>query len=181
MRIDYEAAKSLQSGSTSPGFSRYEQFLRQELPVRVRQQLEVRIDQYLNPVEENLKNELVTIVRDMQIQLFDLYKSTQMVSADNVFTQGSSSGRNNKSLPVDIGRISSSASQKEDFSRPFNPSLYIDEELTSFDLLDGVLYDFDGMQQANSIETDSSYDQMSSEGMENELISSDELLDYEVL
>jgi hypothetical protein len=168
-------------GSGSPEFSRYEQFLRQELPVRVRQQLEVRIDQYLNPVEENLKNELVAIVRDMQIQLFDLYKSTQMVGRNNASGKGSSIGMNNISLPMDIGRASSSTSKNEDVSRQFNPSLYIDEELTSFDFLDGVLFDFDGMQQANSIETDSSYDQMSSEGMENELISSDEMLDYEIL
>ncbi|KKY37605.1 hypothetical protein UCDDA912_g02360 [Diaporthe ampelina] len=56
--------------SPASDLARYEEFLRRELPRRVRGELELRIDQELTPVEERLKRQLVDIVRDMQQRLF---------------------------------------------------------------------------------------------------------------
>lgn len=43
----------------------------------MRQQLEIRIEEQLEPVEEHLRAQLVEIVRDVQLQLFDLYKASR--------------------------------------------------------------------------------------------------------
>lgn len=69
-------------GAASPAaqesdISRYEEFLRRELPRRVRGELEVRIEQELSPVEESLKRQLVDIVRDMQQRLFADFRGLQ--------------------------------------------------------------------------------------------------------
>lgn len=37
----------------------------------------MRIEEALNPVEENLQTQIVDIVRDLQVQLFDLYRSSR--------------------------------------------------------------------------------------------------------
>lgn len=73
-------------GAASPAaqesdISRYEEFLRRELPRRVRGELEVRIEQELSPVEESLKRQLVDIVRDMQQRLFADFRRLQGESA----------------------------------------------------------------------------------------------------
>lgn len=57
--------------------ARYEEFLRRELPRRVRGELEVRIEAELSPVEESLKRQLVDIVRDMQQRLFADFRRLQ--------------------------------------------------------------------------------------------------------
>lgn len=69
-------------GAASPpahesDIARYEEFLRRELPRRVRGELEVRIEQELSPVEESLKRQLVDIVRDMQQRLFADFRKLQ--------------------------------------------------------------------------------------------------------
>lgn len=69
-------------GAASPpgqesDIARYEEFLRRELPRRVRGELEVRIEQELSPVEESLKRQLVDIVRDMQQTLFADFRKLQ--------------------------------------------------------------------------------------------------------
>jgi len=47
--------------------------MKEELPRAVREELGKRIDQALNPVEETLRGELVDIVRDLQLELFETY------------------------------------------------------------------------------------------------------------
>lgn len=64
-----------------PEIARYEEFLRRELPRRVRGELEVRIEQELSPVEESLKRQLVDIVRDMQQTLFADFRRLQSGAA----------------------------------------------------------------------------------------------------
>lgn len=64
-------------GSPASDIARYEEFLRRELPRRVRGELEVRIEQELSPVEESLKRQLVDIVRDMQQRLFADFRKLQ--------------------------------------------------------------------------------------------------------
>lgn len=64
-------------GSPASDIARYEEFLRRELPRRVRGELEVRIEHELSPVEESLKRQLVDIVRDMQQRLFADFRKLQ--------------------------------------------------------------------------------------------------------
>ncbi|KAK8123958.1 hypothetical protein PG999_003876 [Apiospora kogelbergensis] len=54
----------------------YEGFLRREMPDRVRHQLEVRIEDALNPIEEALRGQIVDIVRDVQLELFQSFRSS---------------------------------------------------------------------------------------------------------
>ncbi|KAK9774402.1 hypothetical protein AB5N19_06753 [Seiridium cardinale] len=54
----------------------YEGFLRREMPDRVRHRLELRIEDVLNPVEETLRGQIVEIVRDVQLELFQSFRSS---------------------------------------------------------------------------------------------------------
>ncbi|KAF0329289.1 hypothetical protein GQ607_003598 [Colletotrichum asianum] len=63
-------------------FARYERYLRRELPRKVRQELETRIEQALEPMEENLKSQVVDIVRDAQLSLFQSLVSSNPDSAE---------------------------------------------------------------------------------------------------
>lgn len=92
--IDYEYSdlKQGKSGSPASELSRYEAFLRRELPLRVRQQLEVRIDEALSPIGEVLRAQLVEIVRDMQLELFTIYKSLKTRANDPVGSASSGGG-----------------------------------------------------------------------------------------
>ncbi|KAM7215159.1 hypothetical protein V8F06_009477 [Rhypophila decipiens] len=56
---------------------RYESFLRRELAVHVRRELEVRINETLFPLEESLRGQLVDIVRDVQLNLYEAYKASR--------------------------------------------------------------------------------------------------------
>jgi hypothetical protein len=80
--IDYEYTHAFSSLSESPNseFLRYEQFLRRELPIQVRRQFDIRIDERLNPLEESPRSELVEIVRDTQVHVFNLYGSLRTSS-----------------------------------------------------------------------------------------------------
>lgn len=65
----YQKRKS----SDSDELAQYEQFLRRELPSAVRRELEQAVERQFIPLEEKLKSQLVEIVRDLQIQLFQAY------------------------------------------------------------------------------------------------------------
>jgi hypothetical protein len=54
----------------------YDGFLRREMPDRVRYQLELRIEDALNPLEETLRGQIVDIVRDTQLELFKVFMSS---------------------------------------------------------------------------------------------------------
>ncbi|KAI1859822.1 hypothetical protein JX265_010271 [Neoarthrinium moseri] len=54
----------------------YESFLRREMPNRVRHQLELRIEDALNPIEETLRGQIVEIVRDVQLELFQSFRAS---------------------------------------------------------------------------------------------------------
>lgn len=60
----------------STGFARYEEFLSRELPRQVRRELELALDQELEPIEDRLKSQLVDIVRTCQEKLFRLYQKS---------------------------------------------------------------------------------------------------------
>jgi hypothetical protein len=62
--------------------SRYEQYLRRELPPAVRRELELALDRNLEPLEERLKAQLIEIVRDLQLQLFQSYTRHHSSTSD---------------------------------------------------------------------------------------------------
>ncbi|KAK1851388.1 hypothetical protein CCHR01_05965 [Colletotrichum chrysophilum] len=70
------------AGEAESAFARYERFLRRELPRKVRQELETRIEQALEPMEETLKSQIVDIVRDAQLSLFQSFVSSNPDSAE---------------------------------------------------------------------------------------------------
>ncbi|KAI1328946.1 hypothetical protein F5Y16DRAFT_138754 [Xylariaceae sp. FL0255] len=69
----------------------YEQFLERELPLRVRQRLELRIEGALDPVQEALRGELVEIVHDVQLELYHDFTT----SSRSDYVQSSSEIRSN--------------------------------------------------------------------------------------
>lgn len=81
MYADYDYDLKIAHGvtfSTPDAFARYEEFLSQELPRRVRRHLEVLVDRALEPLEEELRNQLVNIVRVSQRELFQSYQAQQL-------------------------------------------------------------------------------------------------------
>lgn len=63
-------------------FDQYERYLRRELPRLVRQRLEVAASDILGPLETELRNKLVDIVRDSQSHLFQLYRGAELKTDD---------------------------------------------------------------------------------------------------
>jgi hypothetical protein len=138
--------------------TRYEQFLRRELPNRVRQQLEVRIEQRFNPLEETLRTELVEIVRDMQLQLFEIYKSSRTNDPGSVIQDaGATSGENSSQQPA-TGPDPPPRPSLEEELQPFWTPAYIDD-LAQLDDFDGLLWNFSGVQ-SGSHQTDSGYESL---------------------
>lgn len=64
--------------------------MRRELPGRMRGELEVRIERALIPVEESLKQQLVGIVQELQVRLFEEFKQN--------YRQANSAGAINNAL-----------------------------------------------------------------------------------
>ena len=60
----------------------------------MRQELALRIEQRLNPIEEALRGELLDIFQDLQVQLFQIYRSSRTAP-----TQGDISGPADGGLP----------------------------------------------------------------------------------
>lgn len=73
--LDEDWEKMYQKSKQGPSneLARYEQFLRRELPPAVRRELEIAVEREFYPMEERLKSQLVDIVRDLQLQLFQSY------------------------------------------------------------------------------------------------------------
>jgi hypothetical protein len=63
-------------------FDNYERYLRRELPRLVRQQLETAASEFSAPLENQLRGQLIEIVRDAQSQLFRQYRCTDPTAAD---------------------------------------------------------------------------------------------------
>jgi hypothetical protein len=72
---DYDALEPT-PGNPDAGLTElghYEAYLRQELPYSVRQELELRLENLLENVEETLRDELSTILRDLQLRHYQEY------------------------------------------------------------------------------------------------------------
>lgn len=63
-------------------FDNYERYLRRELPRVVRQRLEIAASEFSGPLENQLRGQLIDIVRDSQSQLFRLYRSAYPATTD---------------------------------------------------------------------------------------------------
>lgn len=159
--IDYEYSSITDpSHPSSPNqeFVRYEQFLRRELPSRVRLQLEVRIEERLSPVEEGLRSELVEIVREMQLQLFEIYKSSRTTGSHVTDTATLMDGNTRRHDEADSGLGEGQGTQiwsVEDQLQPFYQPPHL-ENFNLFDDFDGLFFNFSEMQ-SDSIAVDSGY------------------------
>ncbi|KAH6972918.1 hypothetical protein BKA56DRAFT_593014 [Ilyonectria sp. MPI-CAGE-AT-0026] len=159
----HKSAQIQQPDAVESEFAKYEQFLGAELPSRVRQQLEIRIEAALNPLDEfkTLKGKIIDIVRDTQLQLFKLYKT----GSSNLPTE-------TDSTPVGQGGISDVPNLRS--SNPSTPSdnylEIMDPELhgTSgkqdlgmdfdFGLFDGVIFDLAGITGSDQVSATGLYD-----------------------
>ncbi|KAK2024418.1 hypothetical protein LX32DRAFT_101817 [Colletotrichum zoysiae] len=155
---DYEYLGSGLSvnGSPETEFWRYEQFLRRELPSEVQRQLELRIEECLNPIEEILRNDLVNIVRDTQIQLFNTYRRSLRSSAP-----ATSSGEPVQNTSADTERVAGVAEITEDSHQVYDdlhtsPQPLSMDNVESFDDFNGLLFDFPEMPPG-SIDLDFGY------------------------
>ncbi|KAK2009313.1 hypothetical protein LZ32DRAFT_426215 [Colletotrichum eremochloae] len=178
---EYAGSGLTVDGSPETEFSRYEQFLRRELPSHVQRQLELRIEERLNPIEESLRSELVDIIRDTQIHLFNTYRSlrsstpaasggepVQKTNAD----AGSTAHMNEASDQVDddlqtfhqpslmddagsVAHMNKVSNQVEDDLQSFYQPPLMDDA-GSFDTFNGLLFDFAEMPPG-SIDLDSGY------------------------
>lgn len=70
--VDFTWESKLRQASGNDELSRYEQFLRERLPDAVRSELETAIE-HEYPFESRVVSQLVQIVRDQQLRLFQLY------------------------------------------------------------------------------------------------------------
>lgn len=160
---DYEYAESNVIADEPPEteFTRYEQFLRRELPAQVQRQLEIRIEERLNPIEESLRSELVGIIRDTQIHLFNTYRSMRSSTTENVAAEtgtnadtdaeGADSGNLNareEPRPVDVPDVEDSL---QTFYQP-----PLTDGSWSFNAFDGLLFDFSEMPPG-SVDLESGY------------------------
>jgi hypothetical protein len=75
-----EGRRSLSPASAQ--FTRYEEFLSRELPLRVRSHLEAAVDRALEPLEEGLLNQLVEIVQTAQRELFQSFQAQRLTQRE---------------------------------------------------------------------------------------------------
>lgn len=83
--LDINWQKTYQQGKpeASNELAQYEQYLRRELPPAVRRELEIAVKKEFSPLEERLKSQLINIVRDLQLQLFQSYTQSRRVVASD--------------------------------------------------------------------------------------------------
>ncbi|KAI0096227.1 hypothetical protein GGR51DRAFT_543873 [Nemania sp. FL0031] len=127
----------------------YEEYLQRELPPRVREQLEIRIEQALDPIEETLRGQIVEIVRDMQLELFRSFRSSIRQPYDTTtyrVERVEAEGRMGEQRPDETiqgpltNRTSLQTGQSvEDQLAAWRTEPYLDWDLDGFD---GQLFDF---------------------------------------
>ncbi|KAH6655829.1 hypothetical protein BKA67DRAFT_250466 [Truncatella angustata] len=148
----YEFKMPADLGHPLDPLTEYENFLQRELPTRVRQQLEGRIKQDMDHMEEAMRGQLVDIVRDMQLEIFRTFMdskaeapavkepdhscshTTSQAGSDNkqpgVRTDDDQSIRSKTDIPWNL----------QNHLGPWRPEPYLDDWLMPD--FDGQLYDF---------------------------------------
>ncbi|ORY10733.1 hypothetical protein BCR34DRAFT_485248 [Clohesyomyces aquaticus] len=135
----------------SDELARYEQFLRRELPPAVRRELESAVERQFSPLEESLKSQLIEIVRDLQLRLFESYTqarnaagvaSTDLPCATGASMEEKSSGTGASGVLPGTSSDHHSADPEitlEDQLAPFQPAPPTDNPTVDFD---PILYQF---------------------------------------
>jgi hypothetical protein len=112
VRTDFEAIQENSSQSPdSRGLADYEDYARQELPRVFRAALEDIIRSQSQPLEDSLRSQLVTIIRDSQDRVFERYRESV---ASDVFTP--SGNPSNYNAPVMASASSSQAMDNSSFN-----------------------------------------------------------------
>jgi len=139
--VDYEYEQGAETDqATSPSeIARYEQYLRRELPNRVRQALETRIDEALNPIEERLRDQIVEIVRDSQLHLFERYKSSRTQALRDLPGMEAPPTLDESPAPGQHGVPGPSVHMLDDELQLYRPEPYFDQQ---FDDLNGDFFNF---------------------------------------
>ncbi|KAI1150095.1 hypothetical protein F4825DRAFT_24582 [Nemania diffusa] len=130
----------------------YEEYLQRELPPGVLEQLKIRIEQEFEPVEEELREQIVDIARDMQLELFRSFMSSirhggggSRYGAERTEITSRVRGQEpNKSTPCPpVNNVALQSPEirpsLEDELAAWCPEPYLD---LGFDGFDGQLYDF---------------------------------------
>ncbi|KAK7747709.1 hypothetical protein SLS62_008955 [Diatrype stigma] len=164
----YEFKTTTDPGHPVDPLSEYEQFLQREHPDRVRQQLEIRIESALHPVEEVLRSQIVDIVRDTQLELFQSYMYSFAQNAGNpgqrVRPEGQEQLEQHPGTVRDQMIAEASNHQPLDpwpFDLEHEPQLYRPEPYFEGDFtgFDGLLFDFSQFQEQQT-HIDSAYGSM---------------------
>jgi hypothetical protein len=73
---DYEPVQEDMQSPDSRALAEYEQYCRRELPRYFRASLEEMIDKEAQPFEENIRSQLMSMIRDCQDRVFSTYRAT---------------------------------------------------------------------------------------------------------
>lgn len=129
--------------------ARYERFLRQQMPAQVRQELETRIEERLNPLEESLRRELVGIVADVQLRLFEMYRTMHAASGAANEAVETSRAPTSPDVPDEAGMAEMLSGGYETLPAVVSvPDLLESYETQDFD---GLLFDFSAMDSQTEV------------------------------
>lgn len=135
---------------TSSELARYENYLRQELPTSLRQDLVAKVDEVLENAEEKLKGQLPNIFRDLQIRLFQNYRQLRQ---SELKQQSPGIGNQDKSLETGLNNDNTPASVASDSHVPddlanqlaaYYPPPYVWDSVwhDAFGGFDGAVFEF---------------------------------------
>lgn len=118
----------------------------------MRRELALRIEQRLNPLEEALRSELLDIFQDMQVRLFQIYRSSRTAPTPGDISGPADAGLPNLESPREI-HMTAVDEALEPYRMP-EPCL----ESTEFN---GLFWDLAGPQmQQSTLTLDSGYDSL---------------------
>ncbi|KAF2728720.1 hypothetical protein EJ04DRAFT_476937 [Polyplosphaeria fusca] len=146
---DWERAYLRGKTSGSNEVARYEQFLRRELPAAVRRELENTVEREFTPLEERLKSQLIEIVRDVQLQLFQSYTHTRKKTTQEDEAPPDAETEPEEATQTDVGGDHVSSSEEMDTLENQLAAFEPAPPLADFDALDfdAILFQFQDMHE----------------------------------
>ncbi len=108
----------------------------------MRRALEFKIEQALNPIEETLRDQIVEIVRDSQLHIFESYKASRAETLQ-VEAQGGEGQPQAEGTSAGGQAAQEATEALEDQLQPYRPEPYFDSQ---FDEFNGEFFDFMQMQ-----------------------------------
>jgi hypothetical protein len=162
---DYEFKTLRDAGHPADPMVEYESFLQRELPDRVRHRLEVQIEDAWMPIEEALRGQIVDIVRDVQLELFQQFRSHKVRAKSDSGEGAANCGtdaivvaaENDDALQLSEAEIAQEGLTQqqescEEHVQAYRPEPYLDFPLDFF----GELYNFEPLIKSFGAE-DSTY------------------------